>query len=787
VSQPKPLSPTSVGSLRLNGTDVDPAALQRLLIEAVDDYAIYALDADGHVLSWSSGAHRLKGYSADEIIGCDYARFFPLEAIAAGEPAQQLRIASSHGRFEGEGWRVRKDGRRFWALVVLHALRADDGTLIGFAKVTRDLSERRRVEEALREGEERFRIAFDRAAIGMAIGTAEGHWLKVNQAFAALLGYSHAELLELSVKEITHPDDVAQSFDLMQRALAGELDRYQLEKRFVHKDGHAVWVSLNVVLAFDSSGGEPYFLAQMEDITARRRAIKELAASETRFRSLSASSPLGIFESDAEGRISYANPRILQTFGLAEADVLGDGWLVRVHPDDKAAVMAGWMQALATRQEFAAEYRLRMTDGVTRWVRCHAAPMLDDAGALAGTVGTVDDITERRALESQLRQALKMEAVGRLAGGVAHDFNNLLTVISANTAFVAADLPPDSQGAKDLAQVEEAAHRAAALTRQLLAFSRKQVLRPQRVNVNESVQGLERMLTRVIGENVRIETWLDPNAWPVNADPGQLEQVLMNLIVNARDAMPDGGAVRITTSNVELDAAHAASYSGLAAGDYVALSVTDDGVGIPPALVSHIFEPFFTTKELGKGTGLGLATVYGIVKQSAGHVTVQSEVGKGTTFTLLLPRHASPTGESPAPSDSTRDGNETVLLVEDEVAVRTAMCRMLARHGYHVLQACDGSEALRVWEVAQERGAIDVVLVDAVMPVMGGRELIEQLRAQQPGARIILMTGYTDDAAEAHAVLGRSGVSGFLQKPIAEEALLHEVRRVLDHGTVGVV
>jgi two-component system cell cycle sensor histidine kinase/response regulator CckA len=772
-------TPHQESASQRDASGVDLLDLHRHLVEAVDDYAIYALDPDGVVLSWNAGARRLKGFDDADIIGRNYATLFPPAAVAAGEPVAQLRAAAARGRFESEGWRIRKDGTRFWAHVVMHARRRD-GALIGFAKVTRDLSERRRIELALRESEERFRIAFDHAAIGMAITALDGRWLRVNRALAATLGYTQEELLALTVQAITHPDDLPQTVDLMKRAVNGELDRYQLEKRYICKDGRTAWIALNVVRASDAAGGQPYFLAQMEDITARRSAVEALASSEARFRSLCASSPLGIFRSDAEGSVTYANPRVLQIFGLSESEGLGHGWLARVHPEDAPDVVVGWRESLAAGRDYAREYRLLMADGAVRWVRCQAAPLLDRSGTLIGTVGTIDDITERRALESQLRQASKMEAVGRLAGGVAHDFNNLLTVISANTAFVAADLPASSQAAMDLAQVEEATRRAAALTRQLLAFSRKQVLRPRRVDLNETVRELERMLRRLIGEQVSIHTRLDPQVWPVNADPSQLEQVLMNLVVNARDAMPDGGVVRIATANVELDEAHVALCAGMRAGHYVSLTVADDGVGIPPALVPHVFEPFFTTKELGKGTGLGLATVYGIVKQSAGHVTVESEMGKGTTFTVLLPRHDALPSAPLEGAGSLRGGNETVLLVEDEVAVRAALRRMLTRHGYRVLQAGDGAEALRVWTAARVRGTVDIVLVDAVMPVLSGQELIAALRAEQPDAKVVLMTGYTHDMAEVTAALTRGGASGFLQKPIAEEALLEQVRRVLD-------
>ena len=633
-------------------------------------------------------------------------------------------------------------------------------------------------------------LAFDQAAIGMAISDADGRWLKVNRALAASLGYRQEELVGRCFQSVTHPEDLANDLAGFARVRSGLIERYDVEKRYIHKRGHVVWMALHVVAVSDPASAAPYFLAQMQDITERRGAVLALAESEARFRSLSASSPLGIFRSDNEGNITYANPRVLQMFGLTEEEGLGRGWLTRIHPDDVGAVVAGWSAALEAREEYAHEYRLLTSEHGIRWVHCRAAPLPDGAGGMAGTVGTVEDITDRRELETQLRQAQKMEAVGRLAGGVAHDFNNLLTIIAGNTEFARAQLEPDSQVAKDLAQVEAASRRAAALTRQLLAFSRKQVLQPRRLNANECVQDLERMLCRLIGENVRIQLRLEPAIWPILADPGQLEQVLMNLVVNARDAMPSGGTVRITTMNVRLDAAGAREHGGIRPGAYVSVAVADDGTGIDASALPHVFEPFFTTKEPGRGTGLGLATVYGIMKQSGGHVSVESTPGHGATFSLLLPCDDS--AEMPAASADqalAAGGRETVLVVEDEDAVRAVVRRMLARHGYRVLEAANGADALLLWRARQAQGAamagerIDLVLVDAVMPVLGGREVIERIRAEDPGARVLLMTGYTADVGGAEAALATGGVSGFLQKPLSEQGLLEAIRSTLDAGS----
>jgi two-component system, cell cycle sensor histidine kinase and response regulator CckA len=475
------------------------------------------------------------------------------------------------------------------------------------------------------------------------------------------------------------------------------------------------------------------------------------------------------------------NPRVLQIFGLTEAEGLGHGWIMRVHAEDVDAVVAAWGKALREGREYAHEYRLRLPSGEIRWVHCRAAPTLDATGAVVGTVGTIEDTTERRALEDRLRQAQKMEAVGQLAGGVAHDFNNLLTVIQSYGTFIASELPEGSSLHVDVSEILKAARRATDLTRQLLAFGRKQMLQPRRLDLNQRVSNVAGMLRRVIGEDIALETQLAGTLWPVSADPGQLEQVLMNLAVNARDAMPTGGTLRLRTQNVEIDAAAARERPGLKPGAYASIVVEDTGCGIDAASLPHIFEPFFTTKGPGRGTGLGLATVYGIVKQSDGYISVDSTLGEGTRFAVLLPRADAPTPEpSVAPAPAPR-GTETILLVEDEVAVRAVIRRMLESLGYTVREAVDGRDALRL--AAEHTGHIDLLLTDVVMPELNGRALAEQLADRWPHLRVLFMSGYTDDEILRRGLM-QSG-SSFLEKPFTRERVAGAVRLALD-GTTAV-
>jgi len=408
----------------------------------------------------------------------------------------------------------------------------------------------------------------------------------------------------------------------------------------------------------------------------------------------------------------------------------------------------------------------------------HSLDVRSTAFAPGVLVYTVRDLTRQRKLEDQLMQAQKMEAVGQLAGGVAHDFNNLLTVIMSYSSLLLADAAPDATDRDDIQAISDAAARAAGLTRQLLAFSRKQVLQLQAVNVNAIVTDIEKMLRRLIGEDISLSTHLDPDLALISADPGQLEQVLLNLAVNARDAMPDGGALTLTTDNADLSEEHSNRHMGAAPGKYIMLAVTDTGTGMTKEVQQRLFEPFYTTKGAGKGTGLGLATVHGIVKQLGGDVYVYSEVGHGTTFKVYFP-HLTTTPEPVVAAPEHREaprGSETILLAEDDDALRSLGARVLGAFGYRVLVARTGAEALRI--VANHEGPIDLVATDVVMPEMSGSQLVAEVLKARPGIRVLFMSGYTDDEVMRRGVI--DGQTAFLQKPFTPDVLAHKVRAVLD-------
>ena len=485
--------------------------------------------------------------------------------------------------------------------------------------------------------------------------------------------------------------------------------------------------------------------------------------------------------------MTYVSEGCLALTGYTAEELASPGYPLYgdlIHPDDQKAVWQDVQAALAADGAFVLEYRLRDKAGEERWIWEKGRAVGSENG-VAILEGFAEDITERkraeeelRATEEQLRQSQRMESIGRLAGGVAHDFNNLLMVILATVDLIEEQLRDGDPLVDDVRQIGHSAERAADLTRQLLAFSRRQVLQPELIDLNRTLDGIDRMLHRVIGEDIRLTSVLAPDLWPVEADPGQLEQLLLNLAVNARDAMPEGGRLTMETTNVELDESYARRHRGVTPGPYVMLAVSDSGSGMDAETRERIFEPFFTTKEKGKGTGLGLSTVYGIVKQHGGNIWVYSEPNLGTTFEVYLPRATRSDHGVERPPEPRTDlhGTETVLVVEDEPGVLELAARVLSRKGYRVLQASDGRSAQTV--AGAHDGPIHLLLTDVVMPHADGRTLSEALQKARPALRTLFMSGYTDDAIVRHGVLA-PGVH-FLQKPFTINTLSQKVREVLD-------
>jgi PAS domain S-box-containing protein len=512
------------------------------------------------------------------------------------------------------------------------------------------------------------------------------------------------------------------------------------------------------------------------EMTQREQAQQALDASEARYRAIVDTTNEWIWSADVHGTPLYNNPAVERILGYAPDDLPGRSYLELLDAEERprfermleefAATRTGWSDIVV---------RLRHRDGGWRTIESSGTPILDASGAVVGFHGVNRDITQRVTLEDQLRHAQKMEAVGRLAGGVAHDFNNLLNVIMGYAALLSRRVAAGADASR-LAQIVKSAERAAGLTRQLLAFSRKQVLEPVVLDLNAVVGELGGMLRRLIGEDVELVLQPAAGLWPVKADPGQLEQVVMNLAVNARDAMPHGGALTITTANVEVTPAEARQQATVPAGRYVVLTVRDNGCGMDQETQSHIFEPFFSTKEKGKGTGLGLATVYGVVQQTGGSIHVESAPGRGAAFHIYLPPSEGALAPAPpALAPELRHGAETVLLVEDEDSLRELTAELLEGLGYRVLAAGNGADALR--SAQGHRGAIDLLLTDVVMPGISGREVAARLQQARPGVRVLFMSGYTDDAIAQHGVL-EPGVR-LLNKPFKMDQLAHAVAQAL--------
>ena len=635
----------------------------QLLVDAVVDYAIYMLDLEGRVATWNPGAERMKGYTADEIIGQSFATFFTEEDRKAGKPDRALRTAAETGRFEDEGWRERKDGTAFWAVAVLDAVRDETGRVIGFAKVTRDITERRAAQEALRKSVREFQLLI--------------------------------------------------------------------------------------------------------------QGVKDYA----------------IYMLDPGGRITSWNSGAHNIKGYRADEVIGSHFSRFYTEEDRAAGMpARALRTAANEGKFEAEgWRVRK-DGSRFWASVVIDPVHDETGELVGFAKVTRDITERRNADEELLQARtelfqaqKMEAIGQLTGGVAHDFNNLLTVVIGNLELAQRTLgSAEGEGRlrRAIGNAMRGAQRAATLTERLLAFSRQQPLEPKPVDVNKLLIGLSDLLGRSLGEHIEIETVGAGGLWRVEADPVQLEATILNLALNARDAMPDGGKLTIETLNAHLDEHYSLRHAEVRPGQYVQVAITDTGSGMTEEVVTRAFEPFFTTKRVGHGTGLGLSQVYGFVKQSGGHVKIYSEVGHGTTIKIYLPRllHGSDPEREVEPDAVGSHAHETILVVEDDRDVRTYIIETLRELDYRVLEAPDAEAALRLIERGER--SIDLLLTDVVLPGQNGRQLADQVMKWLPALKVLYMTGYSRNAIVHQGRLD-AGVA-LIQKPIRGPLLTARIRDLLD-------
>lgn len=636
-----------------------------LLINSIVDYAIFMLDADGVVRIWNKGAERLKGYAAEEIIGKSFSTFYTPEDREKDLPRMALATAAATGRFASEGWRVRKDGSRFWALVVLDAIRDEDGRVIGFAKVTRDITERQQAHNDLVESERRYRRLVE-AVVDYAIFQLDptGHVATWNPGAERIKGYRPEEIIGRHFSTFYTPEDLEKGVPTAALAEAAEKGRFEAEGWRMRKDDTRFWASVVIDRITDESGAIIGFAKVTRDLTERKRAQDEL-----------------------------------------------------------------------------------------------------------------------QRVQEQLVASQKLEAVGQLSGGIAHDFNNLLMIVLGNLEN--AERSSRNAGGPNLhralANAKRGAQRAAALTSRLLAFSRRQALDPKPLNLNGFLSSLQEFLQRTLGERVEVQSVGGAGLWQIEADVNHLESTIVNLAINARDAMPNGGKLTIEAANVAVDENYSRANPELAVGQYVVICVSDTGSGMAPEVLQHAFEPFFTTKEPGQGTGLGLSQVYGFVKQSGGHVKIYSEVGEGTSIKMYFPRYA---GSAQLNSDDAEElisegtSVETILVVEDDADLRGYVSDVLRDLNYRVLSAGSAQAALTI--LLQQNQHIDLVLTDVVMPGINGRELGRRAQEIRPDLRILYMTGYSRNAVIHQGRLDE-GVD-LLEKPVTQARLALKVREILDRN-----
>jgi PAS domain S-box-containing protein len=634
-----------------------------------------------------------------------------------------------------------------------------------------------RMRRRLFEREELSRLISENAADLIAVVDMEGRRIYNSLSYQKVLGYSEEELKSSTYTEQVHPGDRERVKEAAEEARRTGIGR-PLEYRIRHKDGSWRVLESTASVVRNSEGVADKLVVVNRDVTDRKRAAEALRRSEASFRSVFEDAPYGIYRAGLSGQLFLVNSTLEQMLGYGSQDELLKANLatdIYCDPGEHQRLIETFPQHQGFKD---IEFEWKRKDGTRITVRSSGRPVRDETGEFAYLEVFAEDITQRRVLEKQLRMAQKMEAIGRLSGGIAHDFNNLLGVIMGYSQVMKRSLGPAHSSYEHAEEIEKASQRAVSLTRQLLAFSRQQVLEPAILNLNALVSDMEKMLPRLIGEDIKLNLILAPTLGQVKADQGQIEQVVMNLAVNARDAMPGGGKLIIQTANVELDVAYTLEHPGSKPDRYVMLAVTDTGIGMDPETQAHIFEPFFTTKERDKGTGLGLATVYGVVKQSGGYIAVDSEKGKGASFSVYLPRveQAVAVPEASPAKTLTLQGSETILLVEDAEPLRKLAHMFLKDNGYQVLTAADGEEALQV--ARQHAAPIQLLLTDVVMPGINGRVLAERLAPWQLGMKVLYMSGYTDSFIAGHGVLEAG--THLLHKPFTEEALMRKVREVLD-------
>jgi PAS domain S-box-containing protein len=750
------------------------------LIESTEDL-IWSVDLNYGLLTFNRTFHDniQRNFGVQSAVGMRSEDLLPPAKAALWTPLYDHAL--SEGAFRAEYSLV--DGR---TLELAFNRIVQDGETTGISVFGKDITERKTAEKTLLEAEKQYRDIFAGALEGIYRTSLEGKPLAVNPAAARMLGYDSAQEF---LSAIANVSDLWLDPNGRQRFLQPLAQREVVrgyECQLKRKDGTAIWVSLSSRKVCGDDRRALYTEGFIEDITERKRADEKLRESERQLRTVLETISLVGVMLDRQGNITLCNDFLLALSGWKREEVLRRNWFELFLPSEIRGRIRQevFLDTIGTG-EIPTHYQNEIITrkGERHLVDWNNTVIRDPGGQIVGVASIGEDITElKRAeavkarIEDQLRQAQKLESVGRLAAGVAHDFNNLLTVINGYSQLLLGRVKAGDPLRDALEEIHKAGERAAGLTQQLLAFSRKQILQPRVLDLNRVVEQMRPMLERLMGEDVEVCVQLQAEAATICADPNQLEQVLMNLAGNSRDAMPAGGKFSIETGFVECDESHAQLRPGTHAGSYVMLAVSDTGGGMSEKTRGHIFEPFFTTKEVGKGTGLGLSTIHGIVEQSGGYIEVASELGRGTTFKIYIPGVVDAQADSGKPkAAAAMGGQETVLVVEDQAEVREYAAAALRAYGYQVIEAANAEEAMMLCEREGER--IDLILTDVVMPGLSGRELADRLKQREHGIKMLFMSGHTDDTMVHHGVLRKE--AEFIQKPFGPDQLALKVREVL--------
>ena len=747
------------------------------ILNLIADAVLVFDDDSARVVEANRAASGMLGYERDELLG---TRLGDLSA----EPDQSLRAFGERVHYIPLRRYRRKDGSII--SVEITTMYAQWKGRPAHVATYRDVSKREEAERALRDSEEHFRALVKNLGAGVCIVDPREFFLYANQAAEKIFG-TQGDLVGRNLGEFTEEAEFARIQEETARRKSGEKGSYLLWIR--RPDGERRQLSVIASPQFDTQGGFSGTFGIFQDITEQARLEQSLQRERNLLLTLINNLPDHIYLRDKEDRFILANRAVAAFMGAGDPEALVGKRDSDFYPPSVAEVFAADDRLILEEGKSVINQERcdRSASGELRWTMTTKVPLFDESGSVIGLVGVSRDFTESRETkealrrsQEQLQQGLKMEAIGRLAGGIAHDFNNLLTVIKGFAELIDGRLPDGHPSKVEIAEIRGASQRAARLTSQLLAFGRKQILQPRIVKLNDVVLAMRNMLPRILGEDIEITVRLCDDAGSIRADQGQLEQVIMNLSVNARDAMPGGGRLTISTDNAEPSASMKRDHPELKPGPYVALTVVDSGTGMDANTLARIFEPFFTTKELGKGTGLGLSTVYGIVKQSGGYIYCDSAPGKGTSFVIYFPRVR---GEDPEThveghAEVKGPGSETVLLVEDEDALRGFLRSTLESNGYTVVDARDGVSALEL--LSNGRRTFDVLVTDVVMPRMGGQELARRVLQGSPETRVLYMSGYAEESVMPPHLEGQR--VDLIRKPFEAAALLARLREVLDRG-----